>query len=149
MRESTSVRTVGCIKDRWRVPPVLSRAPCRTASSIQVSTLMAARSSIKGPMTVESSAGFPACRDSTRGSTRSRKGVIDFVVEINALDGDTGLSGIRKSARDATLGGLVKVGIGFDDDRGIASQLEQDLVFFLLCLLKLQPTAALPVKLKA
>ena len=50
MRGSTSVRTVGCINDPSRVPPVLSRAPCRTASRIQVSTRMAARSSINGPI---------------------------------------------------------------------------------------------------
>ena len=57
------------------------------------------------------------------------KGVIHVVVEIDALDGNAGLSGIRESARDASLGGQVQVGIGFDDDRGIASQFEQDPLF--------------------
>ena len=57
------------------------------------------------------------------------KGVIHVVVEVNALDGNAGLSGIRKSARDASLGGQAQVGVGFDDDRGIASQFEQDPFF--------------------
>ena len=150
MRWSTSVRIAGWIKDLSRVPSgSLSVAPCWTASRIQVSTRTAARSSINGPTTVASSAGSPAGRGFHERDQPVEKGVIHVVVEVNALDGNAGLSGIRESARDASLGGQAQVGVGFDDDRGHCLPVRAGPVFFPALSFKLQPTAALPVKLKA
>ena len=55
--------------------------------------------------------------------------VIRRLVDVHALDGNAGLSGIGKPTRGTALSGHVEIGVGFNDDRGIAPQFEHDAFF--------------------
>ena len=65
------VRTVGSTTKPARPPPQRTRAPLRTASSIQLAVRMASLSRMSGPTSVDSSSGSPALSFFTPSTRRS------------------------------------------------------------------------------
>ena len=124
-RVGAPASSVGWKRLPSRSPPARTRAPPSTASRSHASTRSASPVPISGPTSVASSSGSPA----TSASKRRDEVVLEPVerlVVVDALHRDAGLPGVHRAAPDDALGRVLGVGVGGDDDRRVAAQLERD-----------------------
>ena len=78
---------------------------------------------------MESSSGSPVFSFFTPCDQQISEFAVDGLLHQDALHGNAGLPGVAESARDATFGGVLEIGVAVDDDAGVAAQFEDD--FFL------------------
>jgi len=114
----TPVRTVGAMYLPGRPgtstgPPQSLVAPLAMASSIRSTTISYWSSEVIGPISVSGLAG-----------DAGDEAVGDLADDVDALDPRAGLAGVGEAAPDRAGDGVVEVGVGADDHRVLAAELQ-------------------------
>ena len=126
---STPASTVGAMNlplnpGTSRGPPATRSAPASSASSTRSETTPNWSSETIGPISVSHSIGSPTVSSPARRTTPVDEAVRDLPHHVGALDSRAGLPGVREAAPHAARDRVVQVGVGADDLRVLAAQLQ-------------------------
>ena len=131
----TPVITVGCQKRPPRPSPPSSSSPPRsTASPTWRCTLSIADCSISGPTFVSGSSPLPTLSFEAASTSRETNVVVDPVLHEDPVRRDARLAAVPELADQRAGDGRVEVGVVEDDERGVAAELERDLLHLLRAL---------------
>ena len=125
----TPVSTVGATNLPGRPgtsvgPPQSLVAPAATASSISSTTISYWSSEVIGPISVSHWIGSPSRSFSVSAADARDEALGDGAVDVDALDPRAGLAGVGEAAPDGAGDRVVEVGVGADDHRVLAAELE-------------------------
>ena len=111
-------------RPRW--PPMRPGRPCHGVLDVPLDDLHLRRERHRADVVVPGP-GRAALADPTRLlGDLGHELVVDRGLDVDALDGDAGLAGVAHRVVGGGVGGALEVGVGEDDHRVLAAELERD-----------------------